>query len=37
MKRLMFIHFYHVSMDFKNQSNKMDEETLDLSGKSCYS
>ena len=24
-------------MDFKKQSNKMDEETLDLSGKSCYS
>ena len=35
MKRLMLIHFYHFSMDFKNQSNTMDEETLDLSGKSC--
>lgn len=32
MKRLMFINCF---MDFKKWCNKMDEETLDLSGKSC--
>ena len=35
MKRLTLIHSYHCFMDFKNQSNEMDEETLDLSEKNA--